>query len=116
MDIVKANADATLTYEQALAEQLIHYINAKPEHDNGLCWYLVRESRDNNLRLLDPYSAIQYGRMVLTGKYGVTSYIVQAEGPVSLRVSLARDILKLLEKGRLYVNDKGQWDVDEMFS
>lgn len=96
------NADPTLTPEQALAEQLIHYINAKPKHSSGLCVYLsYLEEGEGVPGFGDSYSAVGMARKILP-QFGQGAYVTFHDGPVPIRIKLAQAMLKLLEQGDLY--------------
>jgi hypothetical protein len=92
-----------MTPEQRLAEALIHYINAEPEHSAGLCLWLKFEAATlGGLEIPSPYGTTT-AAMGLKGcpRFEGGVYITHEKGFNKRRAKLAKFMLAKLQSGEL---------------
>ena len=103
----------SITVEERVMIALIDYINAKPEHHNGLCYYLGEVTNTNSFLLeyydfeadfrnCMPYSLIPLARKKMPAFGPVHNYITTEQGPTKRRIQFAKALLKFLEQGNVY--------------
>ena len=87
----------TIPMEVRAVQALQNYVNAKPEHDHGLCDWLTGSTDDVNG--YDLICAAAAGELV--PKYLRYRCLGNEVGPTPARVALARKLIRLIETGRL---------------
>ena len=105
--------ESVITREEHVACELINYIEAKPDHSFGLCWYLVNGGEDNSTYSRVErrgYELIHKARELLTEFGHHTRYVCSDFGPAATRINFAKAVLKLLISGRLYCKN-GYWQL-----
>lgn len=87
--------------EFPLAEALIHYYNAEPEHEYGICWWLQSLREEEGRFVID--SAALFSTLIWRGMLkadsGNYSYISRRHGFTKLRAAAARKVVEMLESG-----------------
>ena len=108
-----------MTQEEILACELINYIEAKPNHAAGLCYYLGdKNAHDHplkdNLLIGSAYQLIHLVRQTLLTKYGNHTYVTgnYNSGPTNTRIQFAKDLLKLVCVGKVYFDTNTKyWEI-----
>jgi hypothetical protein len=86
-----------------IVEDLHYYINTKPKHDNGLCWWLkTRFGERTGVRAAGDYTLVAVYSVVseymeLLPRYSGRSYVDRKEGPTRTRLSFAAGLLAHLQ-------------------
>jgi hypothetical protein len=85
-----------------VVEDLHYYIDTKPKHDNGLCWWLKTRFAEragvdvHSYTLVGVYGVVS-DYMELFPQYSGRSYVDRKEGPTPARLSFAAGLLAHLQ-------------------